>query len=345
MTPPLLPLDTDDAFEAEVRAMLARRAHDVTPAPLPADEVSDGTPTVVTLDPAAPPRRLTTRRLVAAAAAVVVLAVSVGAVLRSGDRPDAAEVPAADSPPAPGTRPETPDGDAPSDDGPAVPVPVPGGAGWDPATALPVWPLVGVDDPAALGDDPNAGAGDLAAPDAAATAYLAEVAGALHVDPATPSVDGRLATVGWRGPAGGDDAGALPTGTVFLRDVGDAATPLWVVVGAATDAFALDGVSLADGWVAFAVVPRPEHTESVSVRLGDGSGGYLPVGGEPLPQPDATPADDEVDPSLGEIVRGDPGQPVEVSAPLPAGTPVDLLARSIGGDFLSVAHVAFVTPG
>ncbi|HKY67400.1 MAG TPA: hypothetical protein VJM49_13555, partial [Acidimicrobiales bacterium] len=87
MTPPLLPPDTDDAFEAEVRAMLARRAHDVTPTPLPADDVGDGTRTVVMLDPA-PSRRLTTRRLVAAAAAVVVLAVSVGTVLRSGDRPD-----------------------------------------------------------------------------------------------------------------------------------------------------------------------------------------------------------------------------------------------------------------
>ena len=132
-SPPVL---DDAAFEAELRAMLARRAGDVRPARPPA--------------PAARPTgpRATRPRgwaLLAAAAAVVVVAGA--AIARAGG-----------------------DGADRTTTGPSSP----GGEGVPDAGV--VWPVVGEEALAQLVADPGDLASTLAAPDSAAAAYLAEYA-------------------------------------------------------------------------------------------------------------------------------------------------------------------------
>ena len=193
------PVLDDEAFEAELRAMLARRATDVRPArpPVPAG------PTAVPLVRPASRRR---RWAAVAAAAAAVLVVAGAAVMLAGgvgrDRAETDSGPAAE--PAP---PDVPDVFQ---------------------TLGAVWPVVGRDALAALVADPGDMAATLSSPESAAAAYLAEVAPAATADLGGTVVgpDGD-ATVPW--------SSVDLTGVVALRNAGVATIPIWVVTGAETD--------------------------------------------------------------------------------------------------------------
>jgi hypothetical protein len=176
-----------------------------------------------------------------------------------------------------------------------------------------VWPVVGDAGLTHLADDPHAQAGDLATPEGAAAAYLAELASPLVLDVPGLAVadDGRTAEVPWSFTDGdpskpGARPGARPlaTGAVHLRDVAEAvAAPdaRWVVVGASTDGVTLEDVRVEGDRLAFTVVVVPPADTSVSVRVSvDGS--FAATGGSPLPQ-------------------GRPARPVRRGAPAPRRRP------------------------
>lgn len=323
------------AFEDEIRTMLSRRAADVSPSPtarrLPvgADGVADSGDDAHVISLSHPARTPVRRRVLVAAAAVVIICVAALAaanVARGGDD-TTTFTPAT---PAQGAT-----------------IPAPGDPGWDPATAPPVWPVVGETSAEAVAADPRAAAGDLASPETAAAAYMDEIGGVLlAVDPSSLHVDdpGGIAEVSWSSE--GDDAGPEPgaTGTIHLRNVRDDAAPLWVVVGTTTESFGGQSVGLADvrtdsQVLGFTVVGSPPETgQSLSLRVGiDGS--FVSTGGAPLPQGAETP-----DPASGELVQLSPEGRTDVEVPVEPGDRVDILVRAVGGDFLSATHMAVVVP-
>jgi hypothetical protein len=301
------PLLDDSDFEAEVRGMLDRRATDVTPARprVPAEVVLDAG-----RRSARPPARRRTWAAVAAAAAAVIVVAGLVAMVGGGSGRDRAT---------------TADGSSGG-----------GAPGYPP---LVVWPVVGDDALTGLVAHPGDLAGTLAAPGTAAAAYLAEVAPAATADPtgAVLGPTGDTATVPWTF----SDDGAPPpfTGTVHLRDVGTAGSPLWVVMGAVTE-----GVSVGDfrgeaNSLQFTVaVSGPLADANLSVRVGV-DGEYVSVAGDPLPQDAPDP-----DPSSGEIVA--PGEDGRMTFVVPAGgdADVEILVRAVGGTFLTTSHVGLDLP-
>ena len=320
MTPTTDTSDTD--FEAEVRAMLTRRAGDVSPSPASGRHV-----TAVPdrgLSPAPAARRTVRRtsrpaRPLLVAALVVVVCGSALAVRSS--------VPGADDTTVTGE----PDGE--------VTFPAPGTDGWDPATAPPVWPVVGEAALAQLPDDPHAEIGALATPERAAAAYLDDVSILLAPDPAglVLSPDRRTAQIPWDGRDGGAGDPPVPTGSVFLRAVGEGTGALWVVVGAVTADANLEDVRVDDGTLGVTIALTPSPGTSVSVRVGI-DGQFVPVRGELLPQ-GAAP-----DPSSGELVRLSDDGRARVTVGVKPGEQADILVRLVGGDFLTVTHMAIEVP-
>ena len=321
----------DDALESEVRAMLARRAADVSPSPTSRRQFAAALDSRPSRRPGAAGRTVRptarpARRLLVAA--VLVLVVGSAALAVRG--------------PGPGAGDDTTVAGAP--DRPEA-FPAPGDESWDPATAAPVWPVVGDAGLTHLADDPHAQAGDLATPEAAAAAYLAELASPLVLDVPGLAVadDGRTAEVPWSftdGDPSEPGAPPLATGAVHLRDVAEAvAAPdaRWVVVGASTDGVTLEDVRVEGDRLAFTVVVVPPADTSVSVRVSvDGS--VAAIGGSPLPQ-----GADPPDPSAGELLPLADGRG-EVDVAVVPGASVDVLLRSVGGDFLSVTHMAIEVP-
>jgi hypothetical protein len=315
MTPTTDTSDTD--FEAEVRAMLTRRAGDVSPSPASGRHV-----TAVAdrgLSPAPAARRTVRRtsrpaRPLLVAALVVVVCGSALAVRSS--------VPGADDTTVTGE----PDGE--------VTFPAPGTDGWDPATAPPVWPVVGEAALAQLPDDPHAEIGALATPERAAAAYLDDVSILLAPDPAglVLSPDRRTAQIPWDGRDGGAGDPPVPTGSVFLRAVGEGTGALWVVVGAVTADANLEDVRVDDGTLGVTIALTPSPGTSVSVRVGI-DGQFVPVRGELLPQ-GAAP----------ELVRLSDDGRARVTVGVKPGEQADILVRLVGGDFLTVTHMAIEVP-
>ena len=193
------PVLDDEALEAELRAMLARRATDVRPA-------RPSVPAGLTALPPVRPASRHRRWVPVAAAAAAVLVVAGAAVTVAGD--------------VGRDRAETDPGPAAGPAAPEVPDVL--------QTLGAVWPVVGRDALAALAADPGDMAATLSSPESAATAYLAGFAPA-----ATADLGGTVlgpdgdATVPW---SSGDLAGI-----VALRDAGLAGTPVWVVTGVETD--------------------------------------------------------------------------------------------------------------
>jgi hypothetical protein len=316
--------DTD--FEADVRAMLTRRAADVSPSPAPRRHraTAPGPGHAPAARQASRVAARPTRVLLVAAALVLLVGAAAVAVRSTG----------------PGDGDTTVAGDS---DGQGA-YPVPGTEGWDPATAPPVWPVIGEEAPQVIVGHPRARAGDLATPEGAAAAYLAELASPLVLDPAGLTVtddDGPpTAEIPWSF-TDGSEPGARPfaTGSVHLRDVAEAAgaaAPVWAVVGASTDIVTIEDVRLDGGRLTFTAVVVPPADTSVSIRVGvDGT--FVTAGGAPLPQ--GGPAD----PSSGELMHLTGGRG-EVALDVEPGTSVDVLVRSVGGDFLSVTHMAIDVP-
>lgn len=322
---------SDAEFEAEVRAMLARRSADVSSSPASRRHLTAAAAPAGAPGPAARrtvPRTVRLARPMLVAALVLVVCGAALAVRGTG----------------PGADDDTTVAGAP--DGPMA-FPAPGAEGWDPATAPPVWPVVGEAALPDLAGDPHAHAGDLATPEGAAAAYLGEVASPLALEPSGLAVadDGRTAAIPWSFTDGGGEPfepGARPfaTGSVHLRDVAEAAGasgPLWAVVGATTDIVTIEDVRIEGGRLAFTTVVVPPADTSVSARVGvDGT--FVATGGSPLPQGTEPP-----DPSSGELVHLADGRGGIEVAVVP-GASVEILVRSVGGDFLSTTHMAIDVP-
>lgn len=261
--------DTLDDLEAELRAMLRRRADDVSPDAPPWPElIRRSESVVVSLQTGKPvsPLRKTRRRVragwrqpsfVALAAAVMTI---VGVWLLERTTSDTTEV-----------------SDLPA----RTLVPAPGDDGFDPATAPVVF------------------TSDLPDPLEAAKQYLASAGiPATGAEGATFQVlsnDGRIAVVEWTRLEQGSTEPLK--GTVVLRNLAaGTATGRWAVVGAVADGVELDDVRYDGLHLAFTVVNTTDDAPgSLAVTvLADGR--PVSVGGQPLPQ--AGPAD----PMLGELV-------------------------------------------
>jgi hypothetical protein len=219
----------DHHLEAEIRAMLQRRAQDVRPAPPPWRELAQRNGAVVislrtgaAVDrDAARRRRRPSRQWFrgAVAAALALIVAMVGALLVQGSDPAG----------------DTADRPEPLD------VPSAGQADFDPARATPLFPVTDDASTAIPSDD------DLGDPTATAEAYLGSVrlpvgeemlvvdeadrqSGVL--DEGAPPV--RTATVGWRLHARGMTEHPLSQGTVWLRTAERGGRETWLVVGVST---------------------------------------------------------------------------------------------------------------
>jgi hypothetical protein len=323
------PIDAD--FEAELRSMLERRAADVEPGafPVPRQRAGDTKPGPASTVRPMRPGRNRRQPLVAAAAAVVVLAGGVGlaAVATSSDGGD-----------------DTAVGSAAVDD---QAFPTPGSEGWDPATAPPVWPVLGEAGLRSLAAGQGSGpAVELGDPAAVVTAYLDAVASPVAIAAAAPTVaaDGHTATADWAftdEPAL-DDSGPTYSGTIFLRRFDAPDGPGWVVVGSTTRSSSPGTAVLSDvrsdgEHLRFTVSPDPVTGDSMAVRARVNAA-YVSVGGEPLPQGSSP------DLRAGELVTFGDGNRMELELDAEPGDRVEILVRHVGGTWLSLTHMAVDLP-
>ena len=324
---------TDADFEAELRAMLQRRADDVRLSrpvhPTGWQRVEAETRVISVTGrrehtpPASPHTAVTP--LVAAAAVGVVVMGAIGLTIRgTSDGDDTGMV-----------------GGSPLD---GAEISAPGAEGWDPATAPPVWPVVGSDALPRL--DGAEGLGD---PATAAEAYLTGLAkpATIDADQVSVSPDSLTAMVPWRFTEQDrlePDGPATYAGTIYLRAVATPENPVWVVVGAVTDGVALDDVRTDGDRVGFGIVaPAASVADNFSLRVGvDGS--WVPLGGGALPQGGVDPQDNEPDPSLGQLITLDANNSWSGEIDVDPGATVDILVRHVGGDMLSVTHMALEVP-
>ncbi|MGH9229631.1 MAG: hypothetical protein ACRD07_13075 [Acidimicrobiales bacterium] len=330
------PVDTD--FEAELRAMLRRRATDVHPAPASVRHLHAGqmaapgasTPALRGRGhPAMPLRRLGRRPVVAAAAAVVLLAGGVALAVAARSFDDGRQT---------AVGPVMADGRA---------FPTPGSEGWDPAAAPPVWPVVGEAALEALvAGYANAPDVDLGDPAAVVSAYLDAVASPLAIAAAQPTVsaDGGTATADWdfTEEAEPEEVGPIYSGRIFLRRVDVSGRPNWVVVGAATRPTSVGAPVLSDvrfdgGRLRFIVASDTATGGAIAVRVRVDNV-PVSVGDEPLPQGGPP------DPASGELVRFDDTNRRELQLDVEPGDRVEILVRHVGGTWLSLAHMAVEIP-
>jgi hypothetical protein len=269
-------------------------------------------------------------RVAAAAAVVMVAAVTFIVAAREGDEPTVVSGPAA----------MRVDGEA---------FAVPGTAGFDPATAPPVWPVIGEDALAGLLNRGGAAAAELVNPTDAAAAYLDDVAAprAITLADVTPAPDRRTATARWELPACDqpcEKPGLEPLyeGSIYLRQVGHIARPIWVVVGASTDVGTLSEVRSDGDRVGFTITPsasnsRGEGGDSLAIRVRvDGTfvsmtGRRLPQGGPP-------------DPASGELVSREADADLDLQVDVEPSDQIEILVRHVGGTWLSLTHMALQVP-